>query len=207
MRENRTFGSDGGEEQSFPTHIFKQSVAINGFGNLITINTVGLGRSNGRANFEAEIKENTGMQTLITDEHGSIEVRPLDSFTFPQRVKMIKIDVEHMELDVICGAKKTISENRPLIYVESTGSDFRQVMEELAGLNYLYWDTFNATPTHLFFPIEEIEAWWQAGQPSKNINFILHRMDTRFKSSILLLLEAQKTIGELLAKSNSSQKP
>jgi FkbM family methyltransferase len=176
--------------------ILRQSIAYNGFENLIKISNFGLGKKESRANFAAEVKENTGMQTLIEDTDGGIEIKTLDSLTFPQKIKIIKIDVEQMEVDVLYGAQKTIAENRPIMYIESQGQEFQLAMEFLARLDYIYWDTFNATPTHLFIPLELIETWWQPGHPSNNMAFLLHRTETRFKSSLLLLLEARKTMAE-----------
>jgi FkbM family methyltransferase len=174
--------------------ILKKSIWRNQFENLITVVNCGLGRSKGTADFAKKIPENTGMQTLVVGQNGSIDIKPLDSFSFPQKVNMIKIDVEEMEMDVLCGAEKTIRENRPMLYIESQGEEFRKVTEFLTDLNYTYWDTFNATPTHLFLPVESVDSWWNSGRASSDLSFHLHRMHTRYKNLLLLFSKNQKNL-------------
>jgi len=52
-------------------------------------------------------------------EPEQIVVRPLDSFKFSGRVRLVKIDVEFMELKVLLGGRETIMRHRPLIWVEN----------------------------------------------------------------------------------------
>ena len=48
----------------------------------------------------------------------TLTVQRLDDFVF-QRLQLIKIDVEFMELQVVLGAKKTILKHKPLMWVEN----------------------------------------------------------------------------------------
>merc|ERR1712187_329689 len=48
-----------------------------------------------------------------------LTVRRLDSFKFKNRIKLIKIDVEFMELEVILGALDTVRQHRPIMWVEN----------------------------------------------------------------------------------------
>ncbi|CAK0826742.1 unnamed protein product [Prorocentrum cordatum] len=48
-----------------------------------------------------------------------IDVRPLDSFQFAGSIRLIKIDVEFMELQVILGGRDTILRHKPVIWVEN----------------------------------------------------------------------------------------
>jgi hypothetical protein len=44
-------------------------------------------------------------------------------------ISLIKIDVEGMELDVLEGAKETITRNKPIIFIEFLKSKYNQDME------------------------------------------------------------------------------
>jgi FkbM family methyltransferase len=193
------------EPNSNLADVLKRSVAVNGYEDRVTVNNFGLGKNEGRASFAFENKSNTGMQNLVENRDGSIEIRTLDSLTFPQKIAVMKIDVEQMEMDVLLGGEKVLRAHRPIIYVESQGVDFLRVTEFLGRLNYSYWDTFNATPTHLFFPLENIESWWQAGHSSTNLPFLLHRAETRHKSALILLAEMRKTIEDLKNRQSSDE--
>jgi len=48
-----------------------------------------------------------------------ITIRPLDSFEFEGRVRLVKIDVEFMELSVVLGGRDTIRRHRPVMWVEN----------------------------------------------------------------------------------------
>jgi len=73
---------------------------------------------------------------------GSVTVHgvPIDSLKLT-RCKLIKIDVDRHELQVIRGARETIKRCRPIIYVENEHDDLRQeLVAELVELGYrLYW--------------------------------------------------------------------
>merc|ERR1712217_359830 len=53
------------------------------------------------------------------EKQEKIIVRPLDSFEFNGRIRLIKIDVEFMELKVVLGARETIRNHRPIMWVEN----------------------------------------------------------------------------------------
>jgi len=48
-----------------------------------------------------------------------IRIRPLDSYEFEGQVRLIKIDVEFMELQVVLGGLETIRRHRPVMWVEN----------------------------------------------------------------------------------------
>jgi FkbM family methyltransferase len=129
-----------------------RSIQINKLTNKIEVIQKGLGRANSFAEFDCDISHNLGAQSLsTTDKNGSIEVVTLDSLDIQDKIRMIKIDVEGMELDVLKGSKDTLIEHKPLVYLEAEKQkDFLLLNEFLEKLGYKYQATFNATPTHLF---------------------------------------------------------
>ena len=134
----------------------QQSVQLNNNSNRVVIESCALGEESNICEFEKLIPENIGSQKLVCG-HGDMQVRTLDEFTFNEPVKMLKIDVEGMELEVLKGAKKLIACDAPIIYVEALElSDFEVLHGFFADLEYTYLDTFNATPTHVFVPASKL---------------------------------------------------
>jgi FkbM family methyltransferase len=128
-----------------------KSIIFNKLQKKITLINKGVGAASGFAKFEKEIRDNIGQQKLIlVDNESGIELVTLDSF-LEKNTKVIKIDVEGMELDVLMGAKKLLKKQKPLLYIEAaTKSEFDMVNRFLEEYGYKYSKTFNATPTHLF---------------------------------------------------------
>jgi FkbM family methyltransferase len=134
----------------------RASAALNGLQDAVHVHAVGVGRATARASFEKDVPENLGAQRLRVGE-GEFPVVALDSIQFDSTVAAIKIDVEGMEADVLQGAQALIERSRPILYVECAGdAEFRAVSRWLDDRGYTFWDTFNATPTHLFLPIESV---------------------------------------------------
>jgi FkbM family methyltransferase len=65
----------------------------------------------------------------------------LDGFLDVPRLKLLKIDVEGMERQVIEGAKATIAQHRPTLYVENDRVERSQALiQSIMSLDYkLYW--------------------------------------------------------------------
>lgn len=130
----------------------KASAELNGWADRLSVLAIGLGQTEGRAGFAAENPANLGGMSLVQGD-GPIRIRTLDTILDGDRPSIIKIDVEGMEMEVLKGAATTIENCQPLIYVECLGqAEFRAVAGWLEDRGYSYWDTFNASPTHLFVP-------------------------------------------------------
>ncbi len=134
----------------------RASAALNGLQDRVAVHAIGLGRADALARFDEAKPENLGAQKLALGE-GEIEVRRLDALGLPGPVKVLKIDVEGMEVDVLEGAAALVARDRPMLYIECISDKaFRAVAGWLESRHYVCWETFNATPTHLFRPVETI---------------------------------------------------
>lgn len=134
----------------------RRSVEINQLGERVTLMPFGVGHAAGQGHFAAIMEENLGGQSIDIGE-GDIRIVALDELEFPERVRLIKIDVEGMELPVLEGAVGLIEKDQPLIYVECINADhYKTISTWMESHGYVYWDTFNATPTHLFRPAESV---------------------------------------------------
>lgn len=135
-------------------HALAQSVELNGLGGMVSIHQVGVAAVEGHARFAHLDPANLGAQSLeeVKDDASAvIELVVLDHIEWPNIVRLIKVDVEGMEFDVLKGAQRLICRDKPVLYVESqTAEDFELLCNHLKSLGYLYCTTFNATPTHVF---------------------------------------------------------
>jgi len=89
-------------------------------------------------NYAAE--DNFGGLSLANVAVGvDVPVIPLDSLSLPN-LRLLKIDVEGMEIEVLSGARRLIVQHRPILYVEN---DRRQNSEQLihviTDLGYGMW--------------------------------------------------------------------
>ena len=134
----------------------RTSAEINGLTDRVTVYALGIGKQSAVGYFSKELPDNLGAQSISLGE-GPIQVVALDSIKFEYPVKVIKIDVEGMELAVLQGAESLLHKDRPILYVECrTEDEFRSIHAWLKQMQYCYWETFNVTPTHLFLPNEQI---------------------------------------------------
>lgn len=171
----------------------RQSIELNKWSERASVMAVGAGRKNALASFKSENLENLGAMSLAVGA-GDVEVMRLDDIVKTQKPDIIKIDVEGMELDVLMGARKTIENARPLVYIESIKKDeFRVIYDWFEQLNYVLLNTFNASPTHLFAPVE--------GVPQ---DVLLRSSQQRFEEVMRYydLLERNKVLTEALERSN-----
>tara|TARA_B100002019_G_C21236251_1_gene582923 strand:+ start:730 stop:1566 length:837 start_codon:yes stop_codon:yes gene_type:complete len=130
------------------------SIAKNNFNNRINLIKKGVGEKAGFAQFEKRIEENIGMQSLAVSEsqEDGIEIISIDEMmdTLPE-ISLMKIDVEGMEMSVLKGSIELIKKYKPLIYIECRReTDYVPVHNWMSEVGYVWCDTFNATPTHLY---------------------------------------------------------
>ncbi|MEM7197217.1 MAG: FkbM family methyltransferase, partial [Pseudomonadota bacterium] len=68
-----------------------------------------------------------------------VQIRPLDSFDLPAP-DLLKIDVEGMEMEVLQGAKETITRNRPHIFIEVGKDNIPQFDTWVRAHNYTIFE-------------------------------------------------------------------
>ncbi|MCR1163665.1 FkbM family methyltransferase [Paenarthrobacter sp. UW852] len=135
--------------------VIRSSALLNGVDDLVTVHEVGVGDAGGFARLVQTSENNRGAQRLerVSSEDGETTIIRLDDLEFSKPVRVIKIDVEGMEMEVLKGAKNLVERYRPDIYLEcQTRQDFERIHRWLTKFDYRYLSTFNATPTHRFVP-------------------------------------------------------
>lgn len=187
----------------------RYSASLNGLSEQMTIHPTGVGATSAHASFAELQPDNLGSQRLILDQ-GDIRVIALDQLPTLKNVRMIKIDVEGMELEVLRGAKKIIARDRPILYIESsTETELNDIRDFLKDQKFHIWDSFNATPTHLFVPEESVTSEHYL-EHLKNITsgstFEIYRKNTtisELRSSLHQANLKYRTVCEQVAKSHN----
>jgi FkbM family methyltransferase len=138
--------------------VLKNNIKLNDLNAKISAFNAGLGKEKSRARLGTVDEKNIGMTQLAPNQTGDIDVLVLDdvlrsNLSGKQRVSVIKIDVEGMELDVLKGSFATLKQHQPIVYAEAgTPSEFEKLKEFFSILEYTSIQRFNATATYLFVP-------------------------------------------------------
>lgn len=85
----------------------------------------------------------------------TVRVRPLDAYTF-DRVDLIKIDVEGHEIQALQGARKTIEQHRPVVFIEMSIATRHDVSQVFKALDYQVIDCFidyEGVYNYLYVPV------------------------------------------------------
>lgn len=139
------------EPQPKVFQVLNANAFINGLGQIVPLNA-GLGAQHDFASFPdaAPVAGQNfgGVQLAPFIEGGSeaprqvrVPVGPLDEMLTLDRLRLIKADVEHMELDLIEGAAETIRRHQPVIFLENGNPDETDALTEaMAPFGYRgYW--------------------------------------------------------------------
>lgn len=131
------------EPQRLMFQLLCANLALNQCAN-VEAHQVGIGAENGYMivpHKDPTQNGNFGGVSLASDGAGEpVDVHRLDAIELPT-VRLLKIDVEGMELAVIKGGAKTIGRDRPVIYCENDRRERSQALcEALFSFGYtLYW--------------------------------------------------------------------
>lgn len=138
----------------------RANVQQNAVSSLVTIMPYAVGKAVGKAQIVSETPGNLGALALTpSDGEGAFEIVSLDRQSFPERVRLVKIDVEGMELDVLQGALGLIKHDRPYLVIEAaTEKDFVAVDALMKTVSYTPVAVFGSTPTYLYCPVENFSG-------------------------------------------------
>jgi FkbM family methyltransferase len=79
---------------------------------------IGVGSRNSMVHFGNEQEQNSGVIKIVPKSNITNLVIALDTITFPERVKFIKIDIEGHELSAFEGMKNLLLRDKPIIWLE-----------------------------------------------------------------------------------------
>ena len=129
--------------------ILKTNINLNNLNDTVTISNKGLSNESCHAKVKSFWQKNIGGTSFIKDAEGDYEFVSLDSLKIPEKIDLIKIDVEGHEMDVLEGAIQTIFNNKPIIVIE-TFDKKELVMNFLGSLGYVLVDTIREGEDYIF---------------------------------------------------------
>jgi len=159
--------------------LLERQVELNDFASRISVRACAVGRT-GRGRLIPGPESNSGKSRVSVDEQGAIPIVALDEVELPRPPRLLKIDVEGMELDVLEGARTLLSEHHPLLAVEcQTLAMFEAVAELLAHLGYAARHVVAATPTALFIAAPDGDPALAAAVAASSVHFSLRELRRR----------------------------
>jgi len=130
------------EPQRVIFQILCANLALNGLFNVRTYQAA-VGRETGmitvpQINYTTEANFG-GLSLGKWDAGENVQVLKLDALNLPA-LRLLKVDVEGMEAEVLSGAKQTIAKYRPILYVENDRrAHSEQLIELLNAFGYRMW--------------------------------------------------------------------
>jgi FkbM family methyltransferase len=145
----------GFEPQQFEYNTLMRNLELNGITNT-EIHNLALSNKDSLGVFEhsskaSKLRGNRGAVGFSESQRGSIVMRTLDSFAL-QDVTFIKVDVEGNAYDVLLGARNTIQDCRPILFVELFPSEHQKCFELLEGVYGYRMEKNYGHNNYLFIP-------------------------------------------------------
>jgi len=116
--------------------ILERNIVLNQLDKKTTIHQVAIGSQKGKGVLLGDNDNKDPSYTnksLEINSEGEIKIAPLDDLVH-DKVDLLKIDVEGLELEVLKGASQIILRDRPIIFIESLNID--QIMGFMAKFDY-----------------------------------------------------------------------
>ena len=117
--------------------ILKENIELNELSDKVSLFNAALGDSEGSAAIALHDDSNTGKTRIVPDVSGHLKRLRLDDALSPDvKTDFIKIDVEGSELALLKGARRVITESRPVIFIETFPENRAAVFDLLNDYGY-----------------------------------------------------------------------
>ena len=97
--------------------ILKTNITLNECNGKIIPYNVGLYSEQGLFKIKKRVKDNCGCVSFEKDDNGDFEFHTLDEYDFHD-VSLLKMDVEGLQYNVLCGSETFFKNNKPFIWLE-----------------------------------------------------------------------------------------
>ncbi|QUY62748.1 FkbM family methyltransferase [Gulosibacter molinativorax] len=144
------------EPNSELMNIARRNFQINTLEDSAEFHEIALGASESHGYLTEVSASNSGAGQIVLDANGPVPITTVDILSI-ENLALIKIDVEGMDVDVLRGARETLASQRPIVVIETlTDEALVEAARILNENKYLHWSTHNASPTHIFIPLEKL---------------------------------------------------
>ena len=153
------------------------NVALNGLLNVKTFH-MAVGNENGTITVPqpdyAKPGNFGGVSLGMADRGEQVQIVRIDDLLTLESCRLMKIDVEGMEADVVRGAENTIQSLKPILYIENDRQDKSpELIDLIMSLGYsLYWHLPPLFNRDNFFAIEKNLFQNDKGAPYLSINML-----------------------------------
>lgn len=114
----------------------RANVQANGLGDIIILDALGIGLSDASDGGYKIKRHATNLGAARLKKGGDIEVHPGDALFESEKVDLIKIDVEGMEMQVLRGFERVIDQQKPALFVEVDVSNDTAFLDWLDSQGY-----------------------------------------------------------------------
>ncbi len=129
--------------------VLTRNIELNNLEDIVIPYNVGLYNVETKADVMLVWEQNLGGTTFRPDENGPYKLVTFDSLNIEDKIDLIKIDVESLEIQAIEGAIESIKKNLPVIVVE-IHSDKNRVEELLFPLGYKLVETIRENEDYIY---------------------------------------------------------
>lgn len=134
--------------------ILDRNVTLNGLEHRVLPLNTACGSEHATGTVVSGSQNNLGQTRIVTPSTGlgaEVAIIPLDALELTAPVRLLKIDVEGMEADVLRGATRILQEDGPTIYAEAHNDEaLADISMTVKPFGYVPTIRFNATPTYRF---------------------------------------------------------
>lgn len=133
--------------------LLRRNVEVNGLQGQVHVHNVALGSVESTGDVVLHGQNNLGMAAIrqTEGEAGAVKIDLLSNYVDEQVIRLMKIDTEGMDYDVLLGAEPVIAHSRCAVSIEaSERNDYLRISALLERHGYMSAGSFNYTPTHLF---------------------------------------------------------
>lgn len=138
--------------------LLRENCRINGLIPMIDVHAKAVGSRPATAQVISSDEKNSGATRLAESVESGLPLVSLDSLLdqFPP-VRLLKIDVEGMELAVIRGASALLARDSPVVACECLNkAEFDALDTDMRKHGYVGCNVFNASPTYVFLPVKDL---------------------------------------------------
>ena len=133
--------------------ILQKNIELNNLQDVVVPYNMGLYNIETNASITSYMVQNIGATSFKADSNGRFKFNKLDSIDIPEKVDLLKINVQGAEVEVLWGAAALIMKNKPVITL--TSFERRMECEQvLLRFNYKLAETIRPNENYVYIPHE-----------------------------------------------------